>query len=55
MFSQRLRFLEELRPFIGSRGTDNMDNDDIRIAYPEAIFWITPTDLKRALSATNDE
>lgn len=41
MFSQRLRFLEELRPFVSLRELE-------RVAYPDAIFWITPSDVKRA-------
>lgn len=46
LFSQRMKFLEELRPFVNA-------SEQARIAYPDAIFWITPADVKRAaLSVT---
>lgn len=43
LFSRRLKFMEELRPLTGGN----------RIEYPEAIFWVTPEDVNRALSVVN--
>lgn len=43
LFSQRVRFLEELRPY--SWGGDE------RVAYPDAFLWITPADVHRANKA----
>lgn len=39
LFSDRKRFLDELRPKIIL---------EERITYPDAIFFVTPEDLKRA-------
>lgn len=43
LFSERERFMLELRPrFRGS--------DETRVAYPDAIMFIMPRDVDRALS-----
>jgi hypothetical protein len=42
LFSQRVRFLDELRPFAST-------TEQTRIAYPDAIFFIRPVDVDRAI------
>lgn len=49
MFSRRIKFLKELRPFANL-------SEQARIDYPDAFLWVTPEDVKRAaLSATECE
>lgn len=49
MFSQRKHFLDELRPFVAPSSRIASEN---RIAWPDAIFWITPADVDRAITAS---
>lgn len=43
LFSQRVKFLEELRPYSQTR-----PDQGARVGYPDAMFWITPDDVERA-------
>ena len=44
LFSGRFKFMAELRP--------KLPGNKDRIAYPDAIFWITPADVRRAEQCT---
>lgn len=44
LFSRRIRFMKELRPFLST-------NPEARIDYPDAIFWVAPADIVRARAA----
>jgi hypothetical protein len=42
MFSQRMRFFDELRPILGK---------ETRIAWPDGMFWVSSEDVSRARTA----
>lgn len=48
IFSNRMLFMDELRPVLAS---SIIDDKNLRIGYPDALFFVTKEDVERAIKA----